>query len=73
MYCSSAYYLSKMVLELPVGTALSFVFGLLGYVMVGMNMDRYVACEAASPYANADAARGRTGQERVVAAMLEHV
>jgi hypothetical protein len=40
MYSISAYFLSKLAIEIPMHTALSCIFGAIGYAMVGMNQDR---------------------------------
>jgi hypothetical protein len=42
MYSTSAYFLSKIVIEIPLNTILSFIFGIVGYSMVGMNSDASV-------------------------------
>jgi ABC-type multidrug transport system permease subunit len=36
MYRTSAYFLSKLLIELPLNTGLSCLFGVVGYTMVGM-------------------------------------
>ena len=40
LYSTSAYFLSKMIVEISLGTAFSVAFGAIGYAMVGMNADR---------------------------------
>jgi ABC-type multidrug transport system permease subunit len=37
MYSPSAYFLSKMMIELPLNTVLSCVFGIIGYVMCALS------------------------------------